>query len=51
MLRGPRLEATGVLRHVIARGLERRAILRDPHDRADAMRRLAALAMENPTCF
>ena len=44
MPRGPRLDAPGVLHHVMVRGLERRAIFRDDRDRADFVRRLAALA-------
>ncbi len=44
MPRGPRLDAPGVLHHVMARGIERRAIFRDDTDRADFVRRLAALA-------
>lgn len=44
MPRGPRLDAPGVLHHVMARGIERRAIFRDDRDRADFVRRLAALA-------
>ncbi len=44
MPRGPRLDAPGVLHHVMVRGWERRAIFRDDRDRADFVRRLAALA-------
>ncbi len=44
MPRGPRLDAPGVLHHVMARGLERRAIFRDDRDRADFVARLGALA-------
>jgi putative transposase len=44
MPRGPRLDAPGVLHHVMVRGLERRPIFRDDRDRADFVRRLAALA-------
>ena len=43
MPRGPRLDAPGVLHHVMVRGLERRAIFRDDRDRADFIRRLAGL--------
>jgi hypothetical protein len=35
MPRGPRLDAPGVLHHVMVRGLERRAIFRDTRDRRD----------------
>jgi len=44
MPRGPRLDAPGVLHHVMVRGLERRPIFRDNQDRADFVGRLAALA-------
>ncbi len=43
MPRGPRLYAPGVLEHVMARGIERRKLFRDNHDRDDFLRRLAAL--------
>jgi REP element-mobilizing transposase RayT len=43
MPRGPRLDAPGVLHHVMVRGLERRAIFRDHRDRRDFVQRLAAL--------
>jgi len=33
MPRGPRLDAPGVLQHVMVRGLERRTIFRDDRDR------------------
>ena len=35
MPRQPRLDAPGVLHHVMERGIERRAIFRDDTDRAD----------------
>ena len=41
MPRGPRLDAPGVLHHVMARGLDRQAIFRDDRDRDDFVRRLA----------
>jgi len=44
MPRHARLDAPGVLHHVMVRGLERRAIFRDDADRADFVGRLAALA-------
>ena len=47
MPRGPRLDAPGVLHHVMVRGLERRAIFRDDRDRADFVRRLAAVAIRD----
>ncbi len=45
MPRGPRLDAPGVLHHVIARGLERRALFRDARDRAGFVARVAAPAL------
>jgi len=42
MPRPPRLDAPGVLHHVIARGIERRSISRDDLDREDFVPRLAA---------
>jgi len=44
MPRGPRLDAPGVLHHVMARGLDRQSIFRDDRDRDDFVRRLAHLA-------
>jgi len=44
MPRLARLDAPGVLHHVMVRGLERRAIFRDDADRTDFVDRLAALA-------
>ena len=44
MPRGPRLDAPGVLHHVMVRGIERCAIFRDDRDRADFVDRVAALA-------
>ena len=49
MSRGPRLDAPGVLHHVIARGIERRRIFRDDADRTDFLARLAELAVETET--
>ncbi len=43
MPRQPRLDAPGVLHHVMVRGIERRAIFRDDVDRAEFVRRLSAL--------
>jgi len=47
MPRGPRLDAPGVLHHVMVRGIERRAIFRDERDRADFVARVAGLAEAN----
>ena len=44
MPRGPRLDAPGVLHHVMVRGIERRALFREERDRADFVDRVAALA-------
>lgn len=43
MPRGPRLDAPGVLHHVMVRGIERRAIFQDEADRRDFVARLAAV--------
>lgn len=44
MPRGPRLDAPGVLQHIMARGLDRQQIFRDDRDRDDFVGRLAKLA-------
>ena len=46
MPRRPRLDAPGVLHHVMVRGLDRQMIFRGDPDRADFVARLAALAEE-----
>ena len=43
MPRLARLDATTTLHHVMVRGLDRHVIFRDDADRADFVRRLAAL--------
>ena len=43
MPRQARLDAPGVLHHVMVREIERRALFRDDGDRADFVGRLAAL--------
>lgn len=43
MPRGVRLDAPGALHHVIARGIERRDIYVDDHDRSDFLERLASI--------
>ncbi len=43
MPRGPRLDAPGVLHHVMVRGLDRQVIFRDDQDRDDFAARLAQL--------
>ncbi len=44
MPRTARLDAPGVLHHVMGRGLDRQVLFRDDHDRDDFVRRLAGLA-------
>lgn len=44
MPRGPRLDAPGVLHHVMVRGLDRQVIFREDVDRAEFVARLASLA-------
>jgi REP element-mobilizing transposase RayT len=44
MPRNARLDAPGVLHHVMGRGLDRQSIFRDEHDQDDFVRRLAGLA-------
>ncbi|MCU0564557.1 MAG: transposase, partial [Desulfobacterales bacterium] len=46
MLRTARIDAPGVLHHVICRGIERREVFLDDADRADFVQRLAALATD-----
>ncbi len=43
MPRTARLDAPGVLHHVMGRGLDRQVIFRDDHDQDDFVRRLAGL--------
>lgn len=50
MPRGPRLDAPGVLHHVMARGMERQQIFRDDADRTDFVQRLARLAEAQAVC-
>jgi len=52
MPRRSRIDAPGALHHIIARGIERRAIFRDDQDRADFLERLGANLEESRTpCF
>jgi REP element-mobilizing transposase RayT len=46
MPRQPRLDAPGILHHVMVRGIERRAIVRDDTDRADFVDRVAGVAAQ-----
>jgi REP element-mobilizing transposase RayT len=49
MPRGPRLDAPGILHHIIARGIERTKIFLTDADRADFLARLGDLALETET--
>ncbi len=49
MPRGPRLDAPGVLHHVMVRGVEHRDIVPHDDDRIDFLRRLARLLPETET--
>ena len=52
MPRKSRIDAPGALHHIIARGIERRAIFRDEGDRADFLERLGDNLKETRTsCF
>jgi len=52
MPRTARLDAPGVLHHVIIRGIERRKIFKDDQDREGLLKRLAALLPETRiTCY
>lgn len=47
-----RLDAPGVLHHIIIRGIERRAIFRDDQDRENFLERLSILVPETQTiCY
>jgi REP element-mobilizing transposase RayT len=52
MPRGPRLDAPGCLHHVMLRGIERRLIFYDDHDRRDLLERLSRILPEaGMRCF
>ncbi|RZB29795.1 MAG: hypothetical protein SRB1_02075 [Desulfobacteraceae bacterium Eth-SRB1] len=52
MPRQPRLDAPGVLQHVMARGIERRKIFWDDKDRSSFLERLAVILEETQTqCY
>jgi REP element-mobilizing transposase RayT len=52
MPRSARIDAPGAVQHVIARGIERREIFRDDHDRWDLVERLERLfPLWSGTCF
>ncbi|MEA3385292.1 MAG: transposase [Thermodesulfobacteriota bacterium] len=52
MPRQPRLDAPGLLQHVMARGIERREIFKDDQDRQSFLERLAVILEETQTqCY
>jgi putative transposase len=52
MPRAARLDAPGVLHHIIIRGIERRKIFRDAKDRENLLERLGSLLLETKTaCY
>ena len=52
MPRQPRLDAPGLLQHVMARGIERRKIFRDDDDRGSFLQRLSLILEETQTqCY
>ena len=52
MPRKARLDAPGVLHHIIVRGIERRKIFRDDSDRDDFLKRLGGILRKSQTpCF
>jgi len=52
MPRQPRLDAPGILQHVMARGIERRLIFVDDPDRKDFLARFAQILEETQTqCY
>jgi len=52
MPRQARLDAPGLLQHVIARGIERREIFKDDQDRKSFLDRLATILEETQTqCY
>ncbi|HDH87807.1 MAG TPA: hypothetical protein ENF36_07185 [Desulfobacteraceae bacterium] len=47
-----RIDAPGMLHHIIVRGIERRVIFRDNRDREDFLARLGQLLLETSTsCY
>ena len=46
MPRQPRLDAPGLLQHVMARGIERKEIFKDDQDRQSFLERLAVILEE-----
>ena len=48
MPRQARLDAPGLLQHVMARGIERREIFKDDQDRQSFLERLAVILEETP---
>ncbi len=51
MPRAARLDARGILHHVIIRGIEHRTVFRDDKDRDDFLKRLATLLPRTRTAW
>jgi REP element-mobilizing transposase RayT len=52
MPRKSRIDAPGALHHIIARGIERRKIFQDDHDRNNFLDRLGGILTETQTrCY
>ena len=49
MPRQARLDAPGTLHHVIIRGIERKEIVKDDHDRQNFVYRMGTIALETGT--
>ena len=49
MPRQARLDAPGTLHHVIIRGIERKEIVKDDHDRQNFVYRMVTIALETGT--
>ena len=49
MLRQARIDAPGILHHIICRGIERRRIFTDDDDRDDFVNRLSTILLETST--
>jgi REP element-mobilizing transposase RayT len=45
-----RIDAPGALHHIIIRGIERKAIFKDHHDRDNFIERLGIIITESSTC-
>jgi hypothetical protein len=49
MPRKARIDAPGALHHIIVRGIERKAIFKDRHDRDNFLERLGTILTESST--